>query len=929
MGLLFSIFEIHANGSNSNSGMFDPNATLTTTLVTSNGNSVNPSVTASNYTFISSDIGNYLYIKSGTNWNPGWYRITAVNAGAATVDATIGNVFQPNHRISIVQGVSTTASASSGSWTIDYSQITTASRTYTDLAIVTNASYVQSAAFPFTVNMIGNSIKVSGGVNFTVGLYIITNVVGTTAYLDKNVGTLGATGGTGSQGGALLNWDGFSAPTATFGTNLYVYVKGSSGIFNWSGVPTITNCIPTAIGYSNVRGDYGKPNIKLSASSTAFNSAAFIYLSNMAIDGQNNTGTVGVTNGNFQTYNYVVNCDFKNIALATSFNSGIELYRCSFDGCLNVATGYSRSVRNCVIKNSSGTFNYCDSGSGNVFINHTGNCFYLQNTAKIMNNTFYNITGNVIRMFYSFQDGQVVRSLVENNLFSNVSGYAIDNYGGGSSTMNVIDNNAYFSCTSGFTNNIIIANNSNQPPFTNRNNIALSTSPFMSATNLDLRLNNDIGAGRSCRGAGQLQAIPLTATISSLDIGAVQTTSYSVDRTLGPLSKTVDMKANTTSYSEYINLASTGYTFNTATLKAYYVRPNLTSTSISLASQTVSGTWVSGGFVEVDPINMPGLYRFDVPNEVIASGVSNSMLQIVNTSNNDRVNINYKFFDSQILDLSITVPTTNTDQTVGDALNAARAYGFGKWVINGNNLEYYAPDNSTIIKTFTLDNPNYPRSRGSIFSTNGLVMNLDAKNTSSYPGSGNTWFDISGYSNNVTLTNGPVWNALGYFANDIDSYFTGAGTAAIPVGNSSYSMFVYVRMATWSGQRGFISIGGYGTNNQSNAITSNATIGYFSHYWWFNDLVISNNNANIALNRWFYLGVTFDGTTRKVYVDGIVVGSDTPINHNVTSTTIQISKAYNTEYQIGDVAAAQIYNRALTIEEVSLNLLYLRNRFGL
>jgi hypothetical protein len=313
----------------------------------------------------------------------------------------------------------------------------------------------------------------------------------------------------------------------------------------------------------------------------------------------------------------------------------------------------------------------------------------------------------------------------------------------------------------------------------------------------------------------------------------------------------------------------------------------------------------------------------------LSSGASSSVLQIINQSNNDKAIISYKFQDPINLNLTQSVPTSNTDQTVGDALNSARAYGFGKWAINGNVLEYYTPNDSSILKSFELDNPNYPRRRGSTIATSGLVMNLDAKNISSYSGAGNIWYDTTGNLNHVTLTNGPVWNSNGYFVNDADSYFTGAGTASIPTANSSYSIFVYARMSTWAGQRGFISIGGYGTNNQSNAITSNASIGYFSHYWWFNDLVISNNNANIALNRWFYLGATFDGTTRKVYVDGILVGSDTPINHNVTSSTIQISKTYNTEYQQGDMAAAQIYNRALAIEEVNSNLDYFRNRFGL
>lgn len=41
--------------------------------------------------------------------------------------------------------------------------------------------------------------------------------------------------------------------------------------------------------------------------------------------------------------------------------------------------------------------------------------------------------------------------------------------------------------------------------------------------------------------------------------------------------------------------------------------------------------------------------------------------------------------------------------------------------------------------------------------TNGLVLHLDAANTKSYPGSGTTWVDKSGYGNNFTLTNGPTY----------------------------------------------------------------------------------------------------------------------------------------------------------------------------
>ena len=42
--------------------------------------------------------------------------------------------------------------------------------------------------------------------------------------------------------------------------------------------------------------------------------------------------------------------------------------------------------------------------------------------------------------------------------------------------------------------------------------------------------------------------------------------------------------------------------------------------------------------------------------------------------------------------------------------------------------------------------------------TSGLVLNLDAGNTASYPGTGTTWTDLSGNGNNGTLVNGVGYN---------------------------------------------------------------------------------------------------------------------------------------------------------------------------
>jgi hypothetical protein len=63
------------------------------------------------------------------------------------------------------------------------------------------------------------------------------------------------------------------------------------------------------------------------------------------------------------------------------------------------------------------------------------------------------------------------------------------------------------------------------------------------------------------------------------------------------------------------------------------------------------------------------------------------------------------------LNLSQAVPTSNTAQTVGDALNAARAQGFGKWQLVGTTLTLYAPDGTTAVRTFSLDSVSAPTVR--------------------------------------------------------------------------------------------------------------------------------------------------------------------------------------------------------------------------
>src|ERR1035438_3263563 len=91
----------------------------------------------------------------------------------------------------------------------------------------------------------------------------------------------------------------------------------------------------------------------------------------------------------------------------------------------------------------------------------------------------------------------------------------------------------------------------------------------------------------------------------------------------------VSVLAGATSQSILVDLyilatgaGQTALVYNSSGLTAYYsfAGATATSTAITLATlATVTTAWSSGGFIKLDDTNMPGIYRFDIPNVVIAA----------------------------------------------------------------------------------------------------------------------------------------------------------------------------------------------------------------------------------------------------------------------------------------------------------------------
>jgi hypothetical protein len=138
----------------------------------------------------------------------------------------------------------------------------------------------------------------------------------------------------------------------------------------------------------------------------------------------------------------------------------------------------------------------------------------------------------------------------------------------------------------------------------------------------------------------------------------------------------------------------------------------------------------------------------------------------------------------------------------------------------------------------------------------------------------------------------------------------------VPTGNSNYTIEAWIK-PTAMGVYGIIGWGSYGTNNTVNALRLTPT--GVHNYWWGNDLSVTTGSL---VGAWHHVAATFDGTTRKIYVDGILLGSDNPGNlHAVpNASSLAIGVTNSNEYFPGSIDEVRVWNRALCLSEIQNNM---------
>jgi hypothetical protein len=213
---------------------------------------------------------------------------------------------------------------------------------------------------------------------------------------------------------------------------------------------------------------------------------------------------------------------------------------------------------------------------------------------------------------------------------------------------------------------------------------------------------------------------------------------------------------------------------------------------------------------------------------------------------------------------------------------------------------------------------------GPIEATDGLVLHLDAANTRSYPGSGNTVYDLSGSGNTSALTNGPTYlsSNLGAFVLDGSNDYILVNSQANILSKTAYTKIAFIYISNFSTVNNIISGGFSGQHAFWMFGTDKLNAG---HNGSWNTVV---GATSISLNTWYFAAVTYsDSTGWKLYLNGREDGTSASTTTFTGNQEISIGSYSTANNFTGRIASVQVYNRALTATEIFQNYHATKGRY--
>ncbi len=177
--------------------------------------------------------------------------------------------------------------------------------------------------------------------------------------------------------------------------------------------------------------------------------------------------------------------------------------------------------------------------------------------------------------------------------------------------------------------------------------------------------------------------------------------------------------------------------------------------------------------------------------------------------------------------------------------------------------------------------------------------------------------DVGGNNYNLTVSVGATYSAAGKrggaaLFNGSNGYMLGT-LPLLPVGNGAYTISSWF-LPTATGTRGIVGWGNYGQTRKVIALRLNGTNG-LKHYWWNADLD-GTPAASYSDGQWHHIAAVYDGTTRSMYLDGVLLAQDTPGANTATNLNFRIASTNAGEFFKGSLDEVAIWNNALTVNEI-------------
>jgi len=240
--------------------------------------------------------------------------------------------------------------------------------------------------------------------------------------------------------------------------------------------------------------------------------------------------------------------------------------------------------------------------------------------------------------------------------------------------------------------------------------------------------------------------------------------------------------------------------------------------------------------------------------------------------------------------------------------------------------------------------------------TDGLILSYDSSNLISYPGSGNTWFDMSGNGNHGTISNGEfIPNGFGgylrntnndsnFFVIDISNSTSLNNTLSVTTGGWTIEEIIWTNSTDYPeadagsvfsnpaygpGATGFDWNHGFGISSFQFGQSSNSATGYED------TVVVSSIPSQYAqFNTWRIRTMVWDrsNNTVSLYINGVYIGGGSTPNTAGQSIYDGDGGSVGTLYGwkfYGRRGAFKIWNRVLSPQEIQQNFSAQSSRFGL